>query len=543
MHFPNPVSHAHPNSLRKAVASPNLDGLRIPLPPQWYGNALEACTPLGGIVYLSLSRSRLVHIAAKSAEQPDAVANIQSFQCHNRVIALDCDPDWSDPEAQHIVTMEADNTLCVWNVRQRLVQMSCIDLRHQGHAGSKPFGGHGGHGGRYGKRGGGGGGYDTDRNRGGTMCMLRTRSVLANVGDQFVVWCTASNTSSSFELDAKFVREPIVLLRVAPHDANLVAAGTDRGLCVLLDLAQKRIVHRMRGHDKTITSLDWMRFQVDAPVPEAVPDVPVAAAEVAVETTASAQPDEASPVPASAVERRAPLVAHASTSSPSAAATAREAKLRGQLKPIVESDDVFDIYQYDDDADKFGIVTQPHGCANAAEHEAEAERLRMLSVEEKAVGNDHFDFVEACQNLKEDILQAVSPGGSPAARAERSVGDGEEQEGDTPTRAELSPTLALERLSLNDGETLEVEADASVLDANGKQSAYYLVSGAVEAVVWIWDVTSGAAVQKIELRRMKPMPIPELQTCVCWMDDRTLIVNTPGGEVAAYDVVMGVNRK
>lgn len=496
----------------------------MPLPATWYGNATAVCTPNRGLAYVAVPRTRFVYIPPK---QDGRVADIVTIQPPVPIKSIDCDPDWS--QTQHIVTMDRENILAVWDLRQQLITVSCRVHNPNYVRGKRP------------KR------YVDDQPRAtdGTMCVLRTRRVLSNVNNCFSLWCTVSNTYTTFGVDPLFERDHVVLMRGSPYDDQLVAVGTQRGLVAIVDLSAKRIVHKLRGHDKCITSLDWM------------------AVTAAVASTALPAPAAAAPTVAG---QRPQLKA---STAASAAQEAAEAKLRGKLVPIVESDDVFDIYDFDDAADKFGVVSQPT-FGTAAQHEAELERLRMLSVDEKAVGNDHFDFVEACQNLKEEILQSGEVEKRPDS--EDSVTSDFEKLGLSPevpshvdamvnSSDESFMNVVVQDLvdkAASDGAEEETpvvidEADQKVpADADEEKPAdvpdteqkrptmnkvIYLASGACEPVVWIWNTQAGVATQKIELKHAgKNGPIPSTQTTTSWMDENTMIINTPVGDVVSYNV-------
>lgn len=499
----------------QAAAELNLDGLCVPIPAIWYGNASAVCTPNGGLAYVAMSANRCSYIPPK---QDGCVSNIQLLQTPKPVKAVDCDPDWS--QTQHLFTMDIENIVYMWDMRQQLITISCRAHAKQA---------------------------SRQKNRhDGTMCVLRTRRVLSNVNNMFVLWCTVDNSYTTFGVNAMFDRDPIVLMRGSPYDDHLVAVGTKSGLVVIIDLDAKCIVHRLRGHDKAITSLEWMQ------IGQAMP-----------------------PKPAAPPARRV-LKA---TSVTAAAQAAAEAKLRGKLKPIVESDDVFDIFDFDDAVDQFGVVSQPT-FGTAAQHEAELERLRMLSVDEKAVSNDHFDFVEACQSLKEEILQTNEAENRPDS--EDSITSDFEKLGLSPVAAsnvddmqvgvmvnssdesfmnvvvqELVENVPKEEEKENEEEVLsaaekslnaksvpepELPAAANAATATGK--VIYLASGAAEPVVWLWNTATGISTQTIELERVgkKFAPIPSIQTTTCWLDEHTILINTPAGRVVSYDVQTADNE-
>lgn len=207
------------------------------------------------------------------------------------------------------------------------------------------------------------------------------------------------------------------------------------------------ILHRFRGHDTEITSLDWIRFHNHSSTP-ATPAKPVRSA---------------TPVtPATPSDR-----------------TKIAARSRRKAQPIVDHGDMFDIHSYDYLENEFGTLSS-NTMSDVSKHQ-----LSFHS-------NEDFDFVEACQSLKEDILRPPKPEGE-----EYEVNKSEIPEFDGSDESDQSGYRSDEDVDVNDSlrpVELEGRTDAEA------DTLLSVVSASQEPFVWIWNVKTGAAFDKISLR-------------------------------------------
>lgn len=130
----------------------------------------------------------------------------------------------------------------------------------------------------------------------------------------------------------------------------MIAAGTKNGLVLLIAYDKMEIVAKLRGHDTEITSLDWMYLSMKPP-----------------------------PVEADSKVSLEKLIASTDTS------------------------DCFDIY-VDNVETEFGVYE------SAVETCSDDEETNQSEFQEKILNNSNFNFLEACNNLKGDILAEETKG-------------------------------------------------------------------------------------------------------------------------------------
>lgn len=299
------------------------------------------------------------------------------------------------------------------------------------------------------------------------------------MNNRFILFNLVSNQYTSFEIDKLFERDTVVVIKPSPYDDNIVACGSKRGLVTIVHVIDKVILHRLRGHDAVITCLDWMQLTIDTPV---------------------------AGKPVSSRENKSPIAE--SENRPKAIATSKEIRLRGQPTPIVDPDDAFDIYDFDDGADEFGVIS----------------RATYATVEDNkrdaAKSNENFNYVEACQNLMEDILQGpqIAEAVDVEANHKLSIASNMDdsliasdfeklsmsatdlesvKQPNADVSNELSTTIALGNSS--DESFVHVEESPKAV----AKKVTFLASGATDANIWMWNADTGSAVHKIQLKKVK----------------------------------------
>lgn len=239
-----------------------------------------------------------------------------------------------------------------------------------------------------------------------------------------VKYCIESNSYTVFT-DTLLVRKhSINILKASPYCEEHLAAGTKKGLVLLVNTKDMSVLYTLRGHDTEITTLDWMSINnnvIDKTVP-------------------------------------APRF----TINPNAK---EEIFGRDRPKSIVDKDDIFDLFSYDKSVNEFGTLPGP----TLASLDKHADNGDLAEAGIATPFNANFNFAEACQNLRDDI-----------------VGDGEI------TTIEVISFLPIEVLP-----KFSSDDEEDFVDCDDKQ--YFLASGAKESVIWIWDTKVGNAIHKIEL--------------------------------------------
>lgn len=162
------------------------------------------------------------------------------------------------------------------------------------------------------------------------------------------------------------------------------------------------------------------------------------------------------------------------------------AKSRRKPQPIVDHGDMFDIYSFDYLENEFGTLSN----VNPIEEEPKPQ----ISIQ----NNEGFDFVEACQSLKEDILRPNNPETDEENEVLQSEIPefGEDGSDHSECRSEefVDVNDTLRQLNLEDKDvqrsTIKSEAD-TILS---------IVTASREPFMWIWDLNSGAALEKITFK-------------------------------------------
>lgn len=294
------------------------------------------------------------------------------------------------------------------------------------------------------------------------------------------------------------------------------------------------VLHKIRGHDAEIVSLEWMKLRpskynvksdntpskVNGKKSIAAPSKP------SVETPSKSVASRLSKSSPKAQSKAAPIISgrNLQTSTPSTESNRKPALMgrraqdarREPAKPIVDADDMFDMFTYDYEQTEFGAT----GSQAPKKTTPKADQLDESEIEEKqksiCVSNDRFDFVEACQSLRSQIVEAKT---------------GELEEGDEATAVNMSDIrqmkalspemgdISLDALSLrstigsshNQSELADLEQVLDEMKISDEQAdeEVFLASGSLESFVVIWNTKEGRVVDKIIFKPMQNRsPIP-----------------------------------
>lgn len=322
---------------------------------------------------------------------------------------------------------------------------------------------------------------DRDSEKTGVLCFIQSRHLISNRANDFVKLCLASGTYTLFTLSPVFVKDNISVMRGSPHNEDIMAVGTKRGLVMIVDINKKIVVYKLRGHDSGITSLDWMLVN-----------------------------------PATFTNQQ-PL---STPNRPKIQAKTVERFHRGPPQPIVDSSDVFDIYEYDDCAEEFGASARP----------ANTILLKEAAAAKEPDPIEVFDYIEACKNLKQDILLSVSSEVENDNQNDSLIDNVGSDLSVTLSQTEHideevgNPKKACDECSSDESYVNIVEnalelttfADADLMEVsmgttdtpkklpkhfNNSKPIPYLASGSREAYIWIWNAVTGVGEHKIELPR------------------------------------------
>lgn len=338
---------------------------KIPLVPQWnLNNNGCVCTPDGGFLYVG---SRSVNFISCVEGEEDCPA-IKVFHTRQLILGLDIDPHWgeavsdlvnvsddgkeSEPPRLFVVLSE-DNSVQIWDFNK-----GCALQGHKAHLacmrymeGNGPFPQHTGP---------------------VFVSYMINRNVLSIDNQDIVVYCVASNSFYRRPMFVSSRNHQFSTMKCSPFNENHFAVGTTRGLVLLCDLQKMVTLYTLRGHGDNVVSLAWNRIELCT-----------------------------NPLPDKAKEEIKAVKA--------VKAPAKTQKLTRTDTRMVDSEDIFDIYDYDYLDNEFGTTaTQDSKCELVSD---------FVGIEKPSEpsGAAQFDFAEACQSLKEEInaLREDQPQTSP----------------------------------------------------------------------------------------------------------------------------------
>lgn len=325
---------------------------------------------------------------------------------------------------------------------------------------------------------------------------LKQNLVLSSASSNVIRYCLNTNTTKIF-LDLS-TRNPISMMKQSPKDNNIVAAGTKNGLILLFAVDKMEVTARLRGHDTEISSLDWMYLSMRQEVP-------------------------------------------------------KEDVSKVSLKNLIDSTDSSDVFDIYGDTPKreqeFGVYGE------AVEDRSDDEETNAAEINEKVHSNSNFNFLEACNSLKVDILaEDGEKGGSSKGTYE----DNKDQYGmknkDNPSVDDSlesnasSRTPVLTEESLNYLDECQRMKDFVIVTKEEVALAQVddipvLASGSREQVAFLWDVNERTAFCKIKWHP-KPRPaLPTPFTNVLWIDQSTLLVTDGNGDITEYSISLDVNTR
>ena len=317
-------------------------------------------------------------------------------------------------------------------------------------------------------------------------------SIISSVNSTVINYCLLTNTFKIF-LDFSH-RNPISILKRSPKDMNLIAAGTKNGLILLIALDKMDIVARLRGHDMEITSLDWMFLSI------------------------SAKPVEA-----------------------------KEKVSLEKLIASTDTNDCFDIYT-DNVEPEFGEYR-----GETAGDRSDDEEVNKSEIQEKILSNSNFNFLEACNDLKNEILTDESfKEDSPKGKFE----DNKEQYGVKNTKnpsidesmesnaSSRTPVLTEESLNyIDEAQRMKDFVIVTKEDVELVNEIPVLASGSKEQLAWLWDINERTAFSKIKWHPKNRPSLPTPFTNVVWIDQSSLLVTDGNGDINEYKISLDINSR
>lgn len=285
------------------------------------------------------------------------------------------------------------------------------------------------------------------------------------------------------------------------------------------------MLYTLRGHDSKIISMDWMRFKLPA-------------------TTAVAATSKKNPIKKDKTKRRA--------------------------RPKADTSDLFDIYSFDHLEDEFGtMIDKPVIVSNAAIYDP--------NVETNIQNNEKFDFVEACQTLKDDILLGTNPADNlnlevksndieTIANLEKDshqnnsllIDDDDDDDVDE-EKDNLSHEFEEINETFDDDTDNDTDDNEELLNADigtvEIEEIFCVASSSMlDNHIWLWDTKTGVGMQKIELKKNNShyhYPRSKVNkkenmfnNIICWLNNSMLaILSSLDGHITVCNVSwMGENK-
>ncbi|XP_065367318.1 protein rigor mortis [Calliphora vicina] len=336
--------------------------VKIPLVPQWNLNNGCVCTPDGGFLYAG---SRSINFIS-SVETDNETPIIQCFHTRQGILSLDIDPHWGQLDsvsgdvgsnedldknavavgkekepAKLFAALLQDNSVQIWDFNK-----GCAIQGHKAHLAYM----------RYME----GNGPSPQHAGEVLISYMCNRNVLSVDNQDIVVYCVASNSFYRRPMFISSRNHQMTSLKCSPYNENHFAIGTKRGLVLLCDLQKMSTLYTLRGHDTFITSLAWTRVDLSAEIIDEKPQE-------------SAKPK--------AVQKQ----------------QSKGGKL-SRSGATIDTDEIFDIYDYDYLENEFGASTHDVKVKN----EFISDFVGIEKPQESST-TAKFDFAEACQSLKEEI--------------------------------------------------------------------------------------------------------------------------------------------
>lgn len=271
------------------------------------------------------------------------------------------------------------------------------------------------------------------------------------------------------------------------------------------------ILHKLRGHDTEITSIDWIKLSNCT-------------------SSSNCTTSNCTSTDTSTVATRTKKVA--------------KSQSRRKPQPIVDSGDMFDIHSFDYLENEFGTLSNVN--------RIQEEPKQHLNIQ----NNESFDFVEACQSLKEDILRPTNPEADEENEVHRSdipeAGSDGSDRSDCRSEDFVDVNQSLRQLDLEDRD------HKSPMNKPEADTILSVVTASREPFFWIWDLNSGAALEKISYKTShKASDIKFQGRCLVrisfpkclmssiyllpgltakWIDEKTIVTNSPNGDIRRHSV-------
>lgn len=148
---------------------------------------------------------------------------------------------------------------------------------------------------------------------------------------------------------------------------------------------------------------------------------------------------------------------------------------------------MFDIYSFDYLENEFGTLSD----VNSAKNITQEEPRQSTSIQ----NNEGFDFVEACQSLKDDILRPNNPEGDEENEVHHSeIPELTDGSSDCDSQELVAVNDTIRQFDSEEGNEVSPKVQSDV------DTTLCIVTASREPFVWIWDLDTGAALEKVTFK-------------------------------------------
>ncbi|KFB49251.1 AGAP010152-PA-like protein [Anopheles sinensis] len=342
--------------------------------------------------------------------------------------------------------------------------------------------------------------YHTKKLKETALCFAENKKLLSCYHSQLIVYCLLSDT---YTVHANLFRPKSVVVTLVPSpvDRDVFLAGMRDGVIQMFSIKKMTVLHTLRAHDKEITSIACMM-------------VPVL--------------NESRPKLKKGHTTKKDTTATASAQKADQARPKKQA--RKKAAPEADASDFFDIYDFNENQEEFGTIID-------RESQNKQDQFR-----EKTKTVEGFNFLEACENLKEDILKAAT------RRDDEDEEEGDEDGGDrshihqeefnTDDENELDDCEKLRDYVVvdNDGDRSEGNEDGQS-EEEGYETKLIIVSSSREVYLWFWDYETGLPIDKIGMPSNSHDVLCNANfTTAIWLNEQRVVAHNFNGNVIEWKV-------
>ncbi|XP_055539791.1 protein rigor mortis isoform X2 [Wyeomyia smithii] len=340
------------------------------------------------------------------------------------------------------------------------------------------------------------------------VAFIHSQKIVSIDRSTLVIYCLITNKCKVFP---ELFRGCAVTISPCPKERDIVAIGLRDGLILMVDLRKPVVLHKLRGHDKEVVAIDWMVVKV--------------------RSDSCRDNWRREDRPKKEARKRNDKI----DSKPLE-------KLEPANEPSADSSDIFDIYDYSGQEEEFGTIVD-----QVTSSYEQRDRFH-----EKVHTTEGFNFLEACQNLKEDIIKA------------KEQDDQEGNESDSPQDESARQASMLNTDDENDLDEAEKLRDFIIVDGDGKEKEksgsdedeedgdgqkeemeqegspmLVLITSGRENVICFWNYEAGVIIDRIIL------PNSQVSKRLCtagafitavWVNPSTIVANSVTGNIFAWKV-------